>query len=320
MADLSHAILSTSIEYSVIFCSVKSNGFLMTFEQLSIFVAVAEREHLTQAAAAINLTPSAVSSAIKNLEVFYGVELFHRVGRRIELTQIGRVFLGEAKATLARVRSSELMLSELGGLRRGKLSLYASQTIASYWLPPFLMRFKQDYPGIEIDLTIGNTRTVAEAVTEGGAELGFVEGEIDAPLLVSKVVAEDALIIVVAPCHPWADKRPLKAGDIVGGTSWVMREQGSGTRSEFEHAIDNLKVSHDDLKIALVLPSNEAVLSAVCAGNCAAVISSAAARAYLREGLVVEAAFKLPIRRFRMLRHKQRHSSKASEILEGLCG
>ena len=56
----------------------------MTFEQLSIFVAVAEREHLTQAARAIGLTPSAVSSSIRTLEAFYGVELFHRVGRRID--------------------------------------------------------------------------------------------------------------------------------------------------------------------------------------------------------------------------------------------
>ena len=90
----------------------------MTFEQLRIFIAVAEREHLTRAAEAIGLTASAVSSAIKNLEAFYNVELFHRVGRNIELTESGRVFLGEAKATLARVRNAELILSEMGGPNR----------------------------------------------------------------------------------------------------------------------------------------------------------------------------------------------------------
>ncbi|MGO7645885.1 LysR family transcriptional regulator, partial [Rhizobium ruizarguesonis] len=76
----------------------------MTFEQLAIFVAVAEREHLTKAAFEIGLTPSAVSSSIRNLETSYGVELFHRVVRRIELTYEGRVFLGEARATLARAK------------------------------------------------------------------------------------------------------------------------------------------------------------------------------------------------------------------------
>src|SRR3546814_18245807 len=102
----------------------------MTFEQLAIFVAVAEREHLTQAAEAIHLTPSAVSAAIKNLETYHGVELFHRVGRRIELTETGRIFLVEAKSMLARVRAAALMLSELSGLQRGNHGLPAIQTNA----------------------------------------------------------------------------------------------------------------------------------------------------------------------------------------------
>jgi DNA-binding transcriptional LysR family regulator len=290
----------------------------MTFEQLAIFVAVAEREHLTQAAEAIRLTPSAVSASIKNLEAFYGVELFHRVGRGIELTEIGRTFLTEAKATLARVRSAELMLSELGGLQRGKLGIYASQTIASYWLPPVLMRFHLDYPGVDLDLTIGNTRTVAEAVIKGEAELGFVEGEFDAPTLSSRVVDTDALVIVVAPDHEWAGGRPLSVDDLVADTSWVMREEGSGTRSEFENSVAKLGRSPGELKVALVLPSNEAVLSAVRSGRCAAAISRAAAGIYLHEGHLAKAAFDLPIRNFRLLRHKERHASKAAATLEAM--
>lgn len=291
----------------------------MTFEQLSIFVAVAEREHLTRAAEAIHLTPSAVSAAIKNLEAYYGVELFHRVGRRIELTDVGRSFLTEAKATLARVRSAELMLSEFGGLQRGSLRVSASQTIASYWLPPILMRFHASHPGIELEVAIGNTRTVSEAVLEGTAELGFVEGAVDAPALSVRPVARDALIVVVSPDHPWADGRPLGIDDIVGGGPWVMREEGSGTRSEFEAAISRHSRSPRDLNLALVLPSNEAVLSAVRAGACAAALSSAAAALYLQEGLLVRAAFDLPGRDFRLLRHKERHASKAASALEALC-
>ena len=71
---------------------------MMTLEQLRIFVAVAEREHLTQAADALHLTPSAVSSAVRVLEDRYGIALFHRTGRRIELTEAGLAFLPEAKA------------------------------------------------------------------------------------------------------------------------------------------------------------------------------------------------------------------------------
>lgn len=291
----------------------------MTFEQLSIFVAVAERQHLTRAAEAIGLTPSAVSAAVRNLEAFYGVELFHRVGRRIELTQIGHAFLIEARATLARVRSAELMLSELGGLRRGALNIYASQTIATYWLPPVMMRFHQAYPGIDLHLTIGNTRTVADAVIDGHAELGLVEGEIDAPALSSVVVAKDALVIVVAPGHPWSDGAPLDARQLISQSAWVMREEGSGTRSAFETALVGLGGQPQDMEVALVLPSNEAVLSAVRAGHCAAAVSSAAADLYLQEKLLVKAAFDLPVRDFRLLRHKERHASKAASTIEEMC-
>lgn len=181
------------------------------------------------------------------------------------------------------------------------------------------MRFHKEYPGIELDLTIGNTRTVTEAVIEGTAELGFVEGEVDVPALSMKVVAQDALVIVVPPAHPWADGRQLSVSDLASGTSWVMREEGSGTRSEFENAIAKLGASPRDLGVALVLPSNEAVLSAVCSGQSAAAISSAAAGAYLGQGLLVQAAFDLPVRSFRLLRHKERHASKAALTLEAMC-
>src|ERR1700741_461652 len=91
----------------------------MTLEQLRIFVAVAERQHVTRAAEALNLTQSSASAAVAALESRHGTRLFHRVGRGIELTEAGRLFLGEAKAVLARAEAAELALAELGGLKRG---------------------------------------------------------------------------------------------------------------------------------------------------------------------------------------------------------
>lgn len=286
----------------------------MTFEQLAIFVAVAEREHLTRAAEAIGLTPSAVSSAIKNLEAFYDVALFHRVGRRIELSAEGRVFLVEARATLARVRAAELMLSEMGGLSRGSLAIQASQTVASYWLPPLLMRFHAAYPRIELALTIGNTTSVAEAVREGVAEIGFVEGAVDDGALSVTALAEDALQIVTAPGHPWSDGRPLTHEDLMQA-SWVLRETGSGTRQAFEQALVEKGMDPRDLKVVLTFPSNEAVLSATRSGPCAAVVSGMAAQAQLHDGVLVQANYQLPTRRFSLVRHKERRASRACEAL-----
>ena len=118
----------------------------MTLEQLRIFVGVAEREHMTRAAEALNVTQSAASAAIAALEARHDVPLFHRVGRGIELTEAGRMFLDEARAVLGRAASAELALSEFGGLKRGTLRIVASQTIASYWLPARLAEFHRRHP------------------------------------------------------------------------------------------------------------------------------------------------------------------------------
>lgn len=290
----------------------------MTFEQLAIFVAVAEREHLTKAAAAINLTPSAVSASIRSLEQHYGVELFHRIGRRIELTDAGRIFLEEARKLLARSQSVELILSELGSLQRGSLNVFASQTIASYWLPPRLMEFHNRFPGIELQLTIGNTRTVADAVISGEADIGFVEGELDEPALAASIVAHDELVVVVGPSHPWAGKKALDVDDIRSGR-WVMREVGSGTRSAFEEALNDLGIKADTLDIVLVLPSNESILCALLTGSGAATVSRLAAEQYIESGRLCEVDFPAPAREFRLLRHKERHASKAALTLLEIC-
>ncbi|WP_235515684.1 LysR family transcriptional regulator, partial [Sphingomonas sp. Leaf10] len=81
----------------------------MTLEQLRIFVGVAEREHVTKAAEALNVTQSAASGAVAALEARYGVPLFHRVGRGIQLTEAGRGFLEEARAVLGRAAHAETM-------------------------------------------------------------------------------------------------------------------------------------------------------------------------------------------------------------------
>lgn len=287
----------------------------MTLEQLRIFIEVAERQHLTQAASVLALTPSAVSSSIKTLEERYGTPLFNRVGRRIETNEAGRIFLVEARRTLASARAAELTLAELGGLKRGTLAIQASQTIASYWLPSFLVRFRQAYPAIELQVSVDNTHNVAQAVVQGTADLGFVEGVIDEPMLSVEAVAQDGLVAVVAPAHPWAAGKPLRKADLLAA-QWILREEGSGTRSAFEAALKKHGVAVSALQLALSLPSNEAVRSAVMAGPYATVMSELVVASQLQAGSLAKANFPLPARAFYLLRHRERHNSKASLALE----
>jgi len=284
---------------------------MMTLEQLRIFVAVADREHLTQAAEALRLTPSAVSSAIRVLEDRYGLALFHRTGRRIELTDAGLAFLPEAKATLARAESADLFLTEFGDLRRGTLALAASQTVAGYWLPPRLMRFHEAYPALAIRVGGGNTEQVADAVLDGRAELGFVEGAVDHPALAQRVVARDRVVVVASKGHPLAGR--LVTPDDLSAARWVLREPGSGTRNALTSVLDETM-----LDIALSLPSNEAVRSAVLSGNALTAVSEYVVADDLAAGRLAPIAFDLPERAFRLLRHKERHRSKAGLAFEAM--
>lgn len=284
----------------------------MTLDQLRIFVAVAERQHVTRAAEALNLTQSAVSSAVTTLEGRHGVALFDRVGRNIVLNEAGATFLIEAKAILARVEAAQDALDDLGDLKRGRLSIHASQTIAGWWLPARLTRFHQAHPGIRIEVSIGNTREVADAVLEGRAELGLVEGELDEPALSRSVLDHDELVLVVAADHP-AAQDGAGPPDLKQMT-WVLREPGSGTRSAFEAALNQRGLAIDALDVDMTLPGNEAVAAAVEAGAGATVVSRNVVAARLRAGILAALPLTLPDRPFWLLRHKQRYRSKAGEV------
>lgn len=284
----------------------------MTLEQLRIFVAVAEQEHMTRAAEALHLTQSATSAAIAALEERHAVRLFDRVGRNIKLTSAGKLFLIEARAVLARSTAAEAMLADLAGLKRGSLSLAASQTVGNYWLPPLIQRYHALYPGITLDLKIGNTEQVAAWVIDGRADLGFAEGRIDEPALSARVVAEDELVLVVGGSHPWARKRAPTLNELKAA-SWIAREQGSGTRKVFEMAMAGLGLKKNDIRIALELPSNESVRGAVIAGGGATILSKLVAANTLMAGTLVALKMPLPSRSFYLLRHKERHQTQAEK-------
>src|SRR3954453_12542163 len=118
----------------------------MTLDQLRIFIAVAERGHVTRGAEILGISQSAASAAIASLEQRYGTKLFDRVGRGIEMTETGRLFLREARAVLDRASMARAVLRDLAGLASGAVAIAASQTIATYWLPRRLAAFHTANP------------------------------------------------------------------------------------------------------------------------------------------------------------------------------
>lgn len=289
----------------------------MTLEQLRIFVAVAQHQHVTRAAESLGLTQSAASAAVSALEKQYDTPLFHRVGRGIVLAEEGRRFLAEARAVLARAEAAEQTLAEMAGLKQGTLRVQASQTVGGYWLPRYLLDFRKAYPGIRLELCIANTEQVAAAVREGTADLGFIEGKVADPLLTSREIARDRLMLVVGARHPWASRRRISSDDLLT-TPWILREKGSGTRGMFEKALVDFHIKPSALNVVLELPSNEAVRSAVITGTAATVLSASVLVAGLEAELLYAPSFPLPERSFYVLTHKERHLGRPAAALLAL--
>lgn len=247
----------------------------MTLDQLRIFLAVAEHLHFTRAAEALYITQPAVSAAIQSLEGEYGVKLFHRIGRQIEITEAGKLLQVEAEKIIEQVKLTERGLQELNNLQRGELKLGSSLTIGNYWLPEQISRFQQQYPGISVKCFLANTEEICEGTVTGQFDLSLIEGDVKPELeniLEKEVIGSDRLQIVVGRSHPWFERQSVFLSELKT-TNWVMREPGSGTQQRFEEALENWGIYPINLTTVLILNSGEMVKAVVEKGIGAGSIS-----------------------------------------------
>lgn len=246
----------------------------MTLDQLRVFLAVAEHLHFSRAAEELYITQPAVSAAIQNLEEQYGVKLFHRIGRRIEITEAGKLLQVETQKIIDQVALTERGLRELNDLQRGDFNLGSSLTIGNYWLPEKLCYFKQKYPGITVNCTLANADEICTGTATGIFDLGLVTGDIKPALQISleaEVVGSERLLIVVGKSHPWFERSEISLTEIAT-TDWVMREPGSGAQQMFEQALQSWGINPAQLNVILVLNSSEMVKAVVESGSGAAAI------------------------------------------------
>lgn len=241
---------------------------------MEVFLAVAEHLHFTRAAEALHLTQSSVSAAIQNIEAEYGVKLFDRIGRHIEITQAGILLREEAKKVLDQVTLTERGLRELNNLQRGELKIGSSINIGNYWLPEKIYQFKRQYPGITIHCTLENTEAIAEGTASGAFDLGLVTTEIKSVhqhCLLQEVICTNCLQIVVGRSHPWFGCSKIELDDLLT-TDWVMREPGSGAQQVFEQTLQRWGIDLSQLTVILVLSSSEMIKTVVESGIVAAAL------------------------------------------------
>ena len=289
----------------------------MTLIQLKIFATIAEVGSVTRAAELLGITQSAASAALAVLENSNEVKLFNRVGRSIELSEIGRRFLPEAQSIVLAAQNASRNLRALGGRTTGKVVIAASQTIANYWLPSKLAKFRAQYPDVLLNVEISNTRGVASALIEKRADIGFVEGPISSDQLTLTIIDHDQPALVVSSRH-WSSIRRLGSSEDLITLPWVVREPGSGTRGVLEELAAEKGLKWSELNVILEVPSNEAVREAVEAGAGVTLISQHVVASSLKAGSLRAIPMDVPPRDYQMVLGKERVTGNATNALASM--
>ena len=230
----------------------------ITLNQLAGFVPVALEGTVTRATTAVRLTQSVASMALADLEDALGAPLFDRLGKRLQMNDLGRYLLPQALEILGRCDAFEQAAQ--GEMQSIDLRLGATLTISDYLMPDLMADFLKLQPQAQLQLQVGNTRQIIEAISQFQLDLGLIEGSCHLPQLQAFPWRDDELAVCCAPQHPLAQiDRALDISDFQA-VDWVLREVGSGTREVF----DNIMLKDlPNARLRLTLGHNEAILKVV---------------------------------------------------------
>ena len=231
-----------------------------SLRQLEVFLATAHHENVTRAAGELAMSQSAASGSLKELEEQFDVQLFDRVGKRLQLSELGRQLRPQAETLLAQARAFEAALA--GDDAMGRLNIGATMTIGNYLAVNMIADFRKRYSGADVALNVANTESIAAGVAGFELDMGMIEGEFRHPELETLHWRDDELVAFAAPGHPLANTTALSDRDLLS-LPWIVRERGSGTRQTFDRAMHGLL---PDLDITMELQHTEAIKRAVEAG------------------------------------------------------
>lgn len=249
----------------------------MNLHLLRAFFEVARERSFSRAADALHVSQPAVSRAVRELEAQLGLPLLERPGRgvrEVRLTDAGNALFEHARAIFALERAAVEDIGSRRMQRRGRLVVGASTTIAGYWLAPCLAGFLRDAPDIELQVRVGNTAFVEQALIDCELDIGLVEGPVQDERIDAIHWLDDPMCLAASAASPLARRARLSA-DQLAGQPWLMRERGSGTREVAErfmaaHGIEAART--------IEIWSNEGIARAVAAGLGIALLPSCVVR------------------------------------------
>jgi DNA-binding transcriptional LysR family regulator len=245
----------------------------ITLGQLKAFETVVRLGSISRAAEELHVTQPAVSKKVSLLQEEVGLALFEHVGKRLHLTDAGRELLTTCGDWLEAWSRFEQSIADLKGLKQGRLRL-AVVTTGKYFMPRVLRPFCELYPGIDISMQVLNRHRLVERLTHNSDDLYIMGAPPDGLEIESERLMENPLVVLAPASHPWSSRRRIAFGELAD-VAFVMREQGSGTRTAVEREFQERGVP---LRVKLELGSNEAIKEAVAGGLGLTILSRSTVR------------------------------------------
>lgn len=240
----------------------------MSNAKLRAFLAVARHGSFSAGARALGLSQPTLTTQVQHLEHQHGVELFHRRGRRIELSDVGRQLLPIAQALEALDLEAQHLLRDSGRLDSGQLKLGA---VGPFHVIEMVDGYRQRYPRIEVSIRVGNSAQVLADLKNYATDIAVLAGRHDDPALSSVLYARHAVVLFVHHEHPLARRGQVSLQELEG-QPLLQRERGSTTRAVMEQALAAAGVVP---RVAMEIGSREALREAVVRGMGLGTVSEA---------------------------------------------
>lgn len=258
----------------------------MDIRKLDAFCKVVELRSFTKAAQAVQLSQPTVSDHIRNLEEELGQKLVDRLGREVEPTPVGQLLYSYATRMLRLQQEAVEAIVHYSGQFVGNLLIGASSIPGTYILPAIVGMFHQQYPQIKTIVHVSGSRAIAKKVLDGEYDLGLVGGIWNERGLEWQALFHDTLVLITQPGSALIDRQPIPVSELLA-QPFVLREQGSGTRKNIAHILENKGYKESDLREVAQFGSNEAVKEAVKAGVGVSMLSRRSVAEDLQRGTLV---------------------------------
>jgi DNA-binding transcriptional LysR family regulator len=206
----------------------------MNIDVLKTFLSVAKTRSFTKAAEENFCTQSTASLRIQALENFFGISLFDRIGKAVNLTHPGEVVLPYIQLAVENFDQARESVLQIRKLSYGKISIIASQTPGTYIIPKILLEFHKKYPKITLSSQIAYAKIViSQIANENQYDLGVISqpenmiAKYRQMNIGIKEITDDPLMVIVGRDHPWAEKGEVVVSDLMDGTMFLSNEATS---------------------------------------------------------------------------------------------